>query len=86
NTVHADYASAAETIAKPHNAVLLVLLLICVFYHVVLGLQVVIEDYIQHEGLKHFAMLVMKFIAILFAASAIFSVLRIAFMPAAAGG
>lgn len=86
NTVHADYASAAATIAQPYNAVLLVLLLACAFYHALLGLQVVIEDYVHNEGLKLASLLLMKFVVILFAACAIFAVLRIAFMPAAAGG
>jgi succinate dehydrogenase / fumarate reductase membrane anchor subunit len=43
--MHADYATAL-TMAKPWNAVLLIALIITMFKHAVLGLQVVIEDYV----------------------------------------
>ena len=76
---HADYEQAITWLAYPINNVLLVLLLGCVFYHTVLGLQVVIEDYVHTEGLKIITLLVVKFTAIVLAASAIFAVLSIAF-------
>jgi len=46
----ADYAAAREFIARPFNAALLILLLITLFYHAMLGLQVVIEDYVHHPA------------------------------------
>jgi succinate dehydrogenase / fumarate reductase membrane anchor subunit len=74
-----DYPVFKAAVARPLNAVLLILLLFALFYHAVLGLQVVIEDYVHSEWLKITLLLLIKFAAVLSGASAIFSVLRIAF-------
>ena len=53
----ADFAVARAFIAVPVNAALLIVLVIALLYHAVLGLQVVIEDYVHHpatEMLLHF--------------------------------
>ena len=44
-----------------------------------LGIQVVIEDYVHQEGAKIVSLLVMKFLLVLLGGAAILSVLRIAF-------
>ncbi len=48
----AGHAETAAFLAGPGNASLLILLLACLLYHAMLGLQVVIEDYIHHHGLS----------------------------------
>lgn len=48
----ADYAETRAWLASPITASLMLLLIISGFYHAKLGLQVVIEDYVHHEGLK----------------------------------
>jgi succinate dehydrogenase / fumarate reductase membrane anchor subunit len=45
--LHADYATARAAIGKPWNALLLIVFLVAMFWHAVLGLQVVIEDYVH---------------------------------------
>jgi succinate dehydrogenase / fumarate reductase membrane anchor subunit len=77
--VRADYDSAVHWVGQPFNTVLLVALLVGAFYHALLGLQVVIEDYVHAEGTKVMTLLIMKFIMVLLGASAILAVLRIAF-------
>ena len=77
--VGADHAAAKAWIGAPVNAVLLVVLIVAVFHHADLGLQVVVEDYIHSEGLKIASILVMKFAAVLLALAGIFAVLRISF-------
>lgn len=74
----ADYARTTAWIASPVPAILLVLLVAATFYHAVLGLQVVIEDYIGSEALRIALILLVKAAAIVLAAAAIFAVLKIA--------
>ena len=76
--LQADYASARAAVAKPWNAVLLIAFVITVFWHAVLGLQVVIEDYV-HTRWKEIVLLVaIKFIAVLSVLGCTLAVLRIA--------
>jgi succinate dehydrogenase / fumarate reductase, membrane anchor subunit len=76
--LHADYATARATVAKPWNAVLLVAFLISALWHAVLGLQVVIEDYVHTRWKEVFLMVVIKFLAVLGALAGALAVLRIA--------
>lgn len=66
-------------IAVPLNAVLLLLLIGTTVYHSQLGVQVVVEDYVTHHGLKIATMMLLTFAHVAVAALAIFAVLRIAF-------
>jgi succinate dehydrogenase / fumarate reductase membrane anchor subunit len=65
--------------AKPVNAVLLLLLIGTLVYHSLLGVQVVVEDYVHHHGLKIGTMMLLTFAHVAVAALAVFAVLRIAF-------
>ena len=46
----AGYDGAAAFVLQPLNAAFLVVLIVTMFYHAVLGLQVVIEDYVHHAA------------------------------------
>jgi len=48
----ADHGQARAFIANPTNAAFLVLLIVSMFYHAMLGLQVVIEDYVHSPVLE----------------------------------
>lgn len=53
----ADFSVTLAFVAQPFNAALLIMLLIALLYHAMLGLQVVIEDYVHHpatEIILHF--------------------------------
>ncbi len=79
--LHADYATARAAVAQPWNALLLIAFVITMFWHAVLGLQVVIEDYV-HTRWKEVVMVVaMKFLAVLGALAGVLAVLRIALNP-----
>jgi succinate dehydrogenase / fumarate reductase membrane anchor subunit len=79
----ADFDAVVNWLDSPVQVSLFILLLVAVFYHGALGLQVVIEDYVGNEGVKFAALIVMKLAAFLLAAFGIFSVLKLAFWPAA---
>lgn len=48
----AGFAGAQAWVAEPWNAILLILTFGAAFYHMRLGMQVVIEDYIHKSGMK----------------------------------
>ncbi len=75
----ADIGPVRAWIAQPVTAILLVVLIGVTFHHMQLGLQVVIEDYVHSEWLKITSIILVKFAAVLLAATAAFAVLKIAF-------
>lgn len=79
-----DYEMVVNWLAQPLVAVPMILMLINLFYHLRLGLQVVIEDYVHDDALKFGAILLLNFYAIGAAALGIFAVARIAFTGGAA--
>ncbi|MCI0750104.1 MAG: succinate dehydrogenase, hydrophobic membrane anchor protein [Nevskiales bacterium] len=74
----AGYGAARNWVAAPAVSVLLVLLIVTLLYHSLLGVQVVIEDYVGGEKKKLAALLLSKFTHALVAVAGIFAVLRIA--------
>lgn len=74
-----DYRSVVEWLSEPLVAVPMLLLIVSTFWHLKLGLQVVIEDYVHEEGMKFFSITLLNFFTIALAALALFSVLKIAF-------
>lgn len=74
----AGHAEAAAWIASPPVAIALVLTVAASFWHAALGLQVVIEDYIHHEGWKLLWIVAAKFACVALATAAVFSVLKLA--------
>jgi len=75
----ADRAAVVGHLRHPLPAILTILTLIAVFYHAALGLQVVIEDYVEREWLRLSTLVLMRLISIALAVAGIFAVLRIAF-------
>ena len=74
----ADHAQTVSWIRSPTVSVALLLTIGAVFHHAQLGMQVIIEDYVQTEWKKLAAVIAVKLIAIAIAATAAFSVLKIA--------
>lgn len=73
----ADYAVSINWLRMPLTALLMALMLIALFYHAALGLQVIIEDYV-HSAAKLPAILLIRFACFGLASAGILSVLRIA--------
>ncbi|WNL47947.1 succinate dehydrogenase, hydrophobic membrane anchor protein [Dyella sp. BiH032] len=76
--LHADYATAKAAVGKPWNALLLIVFSITTFWHAVLGLQVVIEDYVHTRWLEVVSLVLIKFVAVLGALASVLAVLRVA--------
>lgn len=74
-----DRVTVVTWIASPLTAVPLLLLIVSVFWHARLGMQVMLEDYIHSEGLKLLSFVALNFFIILVAMASAFSVLTIAF-------
>ena len=74
-----DLISFGAWLNEPGSVLLLSLFLIALFYHMQLGLQVVIEDYVHGEKNKVFLLLINKFAAALFAISSLVAIIQIAY-------
>lgn len=77
-----DHATVSQWLASPLAAVPMMLLLVSVFWHLRLGLQVLIEDYVHDHGTKFGVILLLNFYAIGGAALGLFAIARIAFSGA----
>jgi succinate dehydrogenase / fumarate reductase membrane anchor subunit len=79
-----DHETVVEWLESPIVAVPMLLLIVSTFWHLKLGLQVVIEDYVHEGGLKLFSITLLNFFVIALGALAFYSVLKIAFGGGAA--
>lgn len=77
----ADYFLIRAWVGWTPVAITLILTCLVTFYHAAIGCQVVIEDYIHHEGAKIAAVVGVNFVMVILAAVSVFSVLRISFGP-----
>ena len=71
------YEGARAALAHPVAAALWILFTVALFHHAQLGLQVVVEDYVQSRGLKISGIVAIKFAATALGAICIVSILRI---------
>ncbi|MDO7843299.1 succinate dehydrogenase, hydrophobic membrane anchor protein [Sphingomonas immobilis] len=77
-----DYDTVKVWLSSAWVAIPMLLLILSVFWHFRLGLQVVIEDYLHHES-KVAAIFALNFFVIATAAIAVFSILKVAFTAGA---
>ena len=71
------YEQSIEWLQNPFNATGLILLFGILYFHAASGLQVVIEDYVHHEGLKIVSLILIKLIAFVLGVLSILCVLKI---------
>jgi succinate dehydrogenase / fumarate reductase membrane anchor subunit len=72
------YDQVRAWLASPVTASLAVLLIISTFYHARLGLQVVVEDYVHHEGLRIASLAAIALLVLALAVACIVAVLSVA--------
>jgi len=73
----ADYLEVRAWLASPVSASLMILLVISIVYHARLGVQVVIEDYVHHEGARVASLAAVTLVAIALAVACIVAVLKV---------
>lgn len=75
----ADWATAQDWLSNKVNAGLMLLTILFTFYHLKLGLQVVIEDYVHGEGLKIASILLVSAACLAVGLACALAVLDVAF-------
>ncbi|HYE27066.1 MAG TPA: succinate dehydrogenase, hydrophobic membrane anchor protein [Allosphingosinicella sp.] len=73
-----DHRGVTEWLKDPRAAVPMLLLVAASFWHLHMGLKVIVEDYVHDEGNRFLCVLLLAFAAVLGAAFGLFAVLRIA--------
>lgn len=76
--VRGGYEGALAYLSDPLNAVVVILAVSASLYHMRLGMQVVIEDYIAKPGLRISLLVLNTFVCIALFATAAYAVLKIA--------
>lgn len=72
-----SYPEAVALVSHPVVALVLILAVISVTLHMRIGMQVIIEDYVQDTGLKLTALFANNFYAVLIAVACLYAILRV---------
>jgi len=74
-----DLAGFKVWLNAPGSILLMSLFVIALFYHMQLGLQVVVEDYVHNERNKIVLLVLNKLTTVFFAVSSIIALIKVAF-------
>ena len=77
NILGASYDEVVAWLSQPLNAILSVLFIITVHYHALLGVQVIVEDYVHKEWLKIAKLVAQKLFYVASAIACIYAVFSV---------
>lgn len=75
--INTNLATVAGFFAHPINTILMAGFVLVALYHIKLGLQVIIDDYVHAAGKKIFLLMLVRFAVIATGAFCLFALLRI---------
>lgn len=73
-----DHATTVEWLSQTINAATMLLLILTTFWHIRMGLQVFVDDYVHEEGNKAFLLIVLNFLVAAAVAIAVIALLKLA--------
>lgn len=73
----ASYEEVRAWLASPFSATMMVLLVVAAFWHAKLGIQVVIEDYVHHEGTLIASLVVLNLAVVALAAACLVAIVKV---------
>lgn len=73
------YPAAMSLLGNPLVSILMLLFILSACIHMRIGMQVILEDYVHHEGLKVLAVMANTFFAIVVGAASAYAVLKLSF-------
>ena len=77
--IGSNHAAVARTLGSTPVAIVMLLFVISVFYHMRIGMQVIIEDYVHGERVKYVLLILNTFYTFAAGFAAVFAILKLSF-------
>jgi succinate dehydrogenase / fumarate reductase membrane anchor subunit len=74
-----NHAAVAQILGSTPVAILMLLFIISTFYHMRIGMQIVIEDYVHEERAKYALLILNTFFTVAVGFSSIYAILKLSF-------
>ncbi len=75
-----DHATVRATLGNPFAAILMLLFVPTGVYHMMLGMQTIIEDYVHGEHAKTFSLMANMFFCAVIGLACVYAILRLSFV------